>query len=167
MKLCDTEADHFLEIRNEIDRRRHPTNGVRRATMVFFKSKRALLSFYGSAYMTDLKSQTKILTEVTTKCEKESIVLSATEQGAITLMIRDFGRGTDFKCFDHKMLDAGGVHVIQAFFSLDKSEETQTKGRCARQGAEGSFRYVLCVGISSRSSAALTPILVFHVAVSL
>jgi len=51
--------------------------------------------------------------------------------GAITLMLREFGRGTAFKCFDRRMLKDGGVHVIQTFFSLDLSEETQIKGRTA------------------------------------
>ena len=40
-------------------------------------------------------------------------------------MIREFDRGTDFKCFDSRMLSDGGVHVIQTFFSLDVSEEIQ------------------------------------------
>jgi hypothetical protein len=142
VKLCDTEADHFLELRNEVDRRRSPVNGIKRAVMIFFGSKSTLLAFYNSVHIQDLKGSTRTITEATIKCEKETTILKATEQGAITLMIREFGRGTDFKCFDTKMLEAGGVHVIQAFFAMDKSEEVQIKGRCARQGAEGSFRYV-------------------------
>ena len=55
-------------------------------------------------------------------------------------MIREFDRGTDFKCFDSRMLSDGGVHVIQTFFSLDLSEEIQIKGRTARQGENGSYR---------------------------
>jgi len=69
--------------------------------------------------------------------------LQATRSGAITLMIREFGRGTDFKCFDSRMLDGGGVHVIQAFFSTEIAEEIQIKGRTARQGARGSYSMVL------------------------
>lgn len=42
--------------------------------------------------------------------------------------------------------DAGGVHVIQTFFSTDIAEEVQIKGRCARQGEEGSYRYVPSIG---------------------
>lgn len=41
------------------------------------------------------------------------------------------------------MLQAGGVHVIQAFISVGLSEEIQIKGRCARQGADGSFSMVI------------------------
>ena len=55
-------------------------------------------------------------------------------------MIREYGRGTDFKYYDSRLLLAGGAHVIQAFFSTEQSEEVQIKGRCARQGTEGSFR---------------------------
>jgi hypothetical protein len=140
VKLCDNKADHFLELRNEIDRRRCQVNGIRRAIMVFFDSKSTLLAFYGSVYMEDLAAVTRTITQATVNCEKEASILKATDQGAITLMILELGRGTDFKCFDSRMLQAGGAHVIQAFFSCDRSEETQIKGRCARQGAEGSFR---------------------------
>jgi hypothetical protein len=143
VKVCDSEADHFLELRNELDRRRYPINSVHRSVMVFFDSKATLLSFYNSGHMVALKGIARIITEATLKCEKETAILKSTEPGAVTLMIREFGRGTDFKCFDTKMLQAGGVHVIQAFFSLDQSEEIQIKGRCARQGADGSFRYVV------------------------
>ena len=55
--------------------------------------------------------------------------MMAKTPGAITLMLREFGRGTAFKFFDRRMLKDGGVHVIQTFFSLELSEETQIKGR--------------------------------------
>jgi preprotein translocase subunit SecA len=58
-------------------------------------------------------------------------------------MSRDFGRGTDFVCFDDEMDASGGVHVIQTFVSLDVSEEKQIKGRTARQGNQGSYSLVL------------------------
>ena len=58
-------------------------------------------------------------------------------------MIREFGRGTDFKCFDSRIIDSGGVHVIQAFFTSDVTEEIQIKGRAARQGTNGSYSMVL------------------------
>ena len=41
------------------------------------------------------------------------------------------------------MLDGGGVHVIQAFFSTEHSEEIQIMGRTARQGDHGSFSMVI------------------------
>ena len=107
--------------------------------MIFFKSRKLLMEFYDSVHLNDIKLETVILTEKTCKKEKEKVFLSATTPGAITLMIREFGRGTDFKCFDSHMLNDGGVHVIQTFFSLDLSEEIQIKGRTARQGDNGSY----------------------------
>jgi Mg-chelatase subunit ChlD len=41
------------------------------------------------------------------------------------------------------VLDKGGVHVIQTFFSVEKAEEVQIKGRTARQGKKGSYSVVL------------------------
>ena len=135
--LCETTDEQFLEIQNEIDRRRKPRNGVlgvTRSAMVFFDSTETLLSFCESPAMRPLRNSVRVIAETASKFEKESGFLQATEQGAITLMIREFGRGTDFKCFDNKMLSAGGVHVIQAFFSIDITEEIQIMGRGARQG---------------------------------
>jgi hypothetical protein len=50
----------------------------------------------------------------------------------ITLFVRDFGRGTDFICHDDTVISRGGIVVIQAFYSIDKSEEIQIRGRTAR-----------------------------------
>jgi preprotein translocase subunit SecA len=44
-------------------------------------------------------------------------------KGHITLFTKSFGRGTDFKCTNKIVLANGGVHVIQAFFSEELSEE--------------------------------------------
>ena len=99
-------------------------------------------AFYNSDHMNDWKESNavRMITEEEDPSGKEAAFLRATESGAITLLIREYGRGTDFKCFDSKVLGAGGVHVIQAFFSVDIAEEMQIKGRTARQGAEGSYR---------------------------
>jgi len=112
--------------------------------MVFFPSTKDMLAFADSGHMAEFKAENcvRVITEAIDPCEKEGSFLKATEAGAVTLMIREFGRGTDFKCFDNKVLSAGGVHVLQAFYSNDISEEIQLKGRAARQGADGSFRYV-------------------------
>ena len=53
-----------------------------------------------------------------------------------------------FSCFyifieDHQRLQAGGVHVIQAFVSDDISEEIQIQGRTARQGKSGTYSLIL------------------------
>jgi preprotein translocase subunit SecA len=50
-------------------------------------------------------------------------VTNATIQGQITLATREFGRGTDFKYHGSAVIEAGGLAVIQAFFTSDYSEE--------------------------------------------
>ena len=65
------------------------------------------------------------------------------EPGKITLMSRAFGRGTDFMILNDDIKENGGLHVIQAFLSLDESEEVQIKGRTARQNGKGSYDCVL------------------------
>ena len=40
-------------------------------------------------------------------------------------------------------MEAGGVHIIQTFFSRDASEEIQIQGRTARQGKKGSYSLIL------------------------
>lgn len=37
-------------------------------------------------------------------------------------MTDSFGRGTDFILHNKKLLEAGGLHVIQAFLSLEESD---------------------------------------------
>ncbi|CAB9511825.1 protein DnaJ [Seminavis robusta] len=148
--LCDSTDDHHLEIRSEIDRRRKPLNGVEgvlRPVMVFFACRRDMEAFYSSEHMKAFRESNavRMVSEETDPSEKQSAFTKATESGAITLFIREYGRGTDFKCFDSKVLQAGGAHVIQSFFAVDIAEELQLKGRTARQGAEGSFSMVLHV----------------------
>jgi hypothetical protein len=43
---------------------------------------------------------------------KDHIVKMATRSGKVTLLLRDFGRGTDFICIDDKVSLNGGVVVI-------------------------------------------------------
>ena len=116
------------------------SDALKRPVMIFFSTKKMLLEFYDSSLMTSMRNHVHLITEESSHEERTSLFLKATERGVVTLMIREFGRGTDFKCFDKQMLVEGGVHVIQAFFSTDISEEIQIKGRTARQGANGSFR---------------------------
>jgi preprotein translocase subunit SecA len=112
----------------------------KRAVMVFFRTKQGMHEFLESPFMKSLRQETQLISEEASKEEREGLFNKATESGAITLMIREFGRGTDFKCYDQKMLQIGGVHVIQAFFSTDAAEDRQIKGRSARQGRNGSYR---------------------------
>lgn len=134
--------------------------------MVFFRSKEALLDFYDSEHMADLKTANAVraITEEIDPKDKDGAFLRATEANAVTLLIREYGRGTDFKCFDSKVLAAGGVHVIQAFFSKDIAEEIQLKGRAARQGEDGSFRYVLISMIGKELDEQLNSLFLFFIA---
>ena len=71
------------------------------------------------------------------------LIRQAVTSGSLTLLTKVFGRGTDFICYDEKLQASGGVHVLQTFVSEEYSEETQVKGRTARQGNKGSFSMVL------------------------
>ena len=57
-------------------------------------------------------------------------------------MTSSFGRGTDFSSLNEGD-DYEGMHVIQAFLSVDHSEEVQIQGRTARQGAKGSYKLMI------------------------
>ena len=118
------------------------SSAMKRPVMVFFPSTKDMLSCVDSDHMKEFKAANpvRVITAGINPSEKEGAFLKATESGAVTFMIREYGRGTDFKCFDNKVLAAGGVHVVQAFYSGDIAEEIQLKGRAARQGADGSFR---------------------------
>lgn len=48
-----------------------------------------------------------------------------------------------FFCKDETVQKNGGIHVIQAFFSDDPSEEIQIQGRTAHQGKRGSYQLIL------------------------
>ncbi len=61
----------------------------------------------------------------------------------ITLLTRPFGRGTDFMCLDNKVNQNGGLVVVQTFLSLNPTQETQIKGRTARQQNKGSYYLII------------------------
>lgn len=84
-----------------------------------------------------------ILTENTNKKDKKRFVNDAGIVKTVTLATRQMGRGVDFKS-SVAVENAGGVHVIQTFFSIDIKEETQIKGRTARKNNKGSYELVLC-----------------------
>ena len=142
----EPESLYYTALRNEIMSRRKSLNGssnYKRAVLVFFETSPKLLHFYNSREFSDFKDQVQILTESVSVSAKESIIRSAVTTGAVTLLNRVFGRGTDFYCYDDQLINNGGVHVIQTFVSEILSEETQIKGRTARQGNKGSFSMVL------------------------
>ncbi len=55
--------------------------------------------------------------------DKEKVIRNSTKMNSLTLMTREFGRGTDFKCYDTNALKDGGITIIQTFLSKDINEE--------------------------------------------
>ncbi len=143
--IIESKAAYFIAVGNEIHARLIGGSGSSRAILIFFENKTILDEFYDSAVLTNLgiKSKVKIISEQVSNDEKEGLIAQAAVAGSITLLTREFGRGTDFKCYDDRLNVSGGVHVIQTFVSDSVSEETQIKGRTARQGNLGSYSMVL------------------------
>lgn len=138
-------SGYYVAIGNEINKRMQGGGSIKRAVLVFFKNKAILDEFCKSSVLNDLgiKDKVKLITEEVSNDEKEGLIAQAAIAGSVTLLTADFGRGTDFKCYDDRMNAAGGVHVIQTFVSDSLSEEVQIKGRTARQGSVGSYSMVL------------------------
>lgn len=115
-----------------------------RAVIVFFKSEEILNEFLESEHFDQLKSyKYGVLTDKLDNDERDSLVANATLQGQITLSTREFGRGTDFKYHGNAVINAGGLAVIQTFFTFDYSEEIQIRGRTRRQGTTGSYEILV------------------------
>lgn len=135
----ESKKDYFTAIRrviNEITR-------LDRAILVFFENTVSLNTFYTDPIMADKRGFVKVMIEQTPMEVKKNLILSAATKGNIVLLTREFGRGTDFVCYDTALNKIGGVHVLQTFLSEEVSEEIQIKGRTARQGKVGSFSMVL------------------------
>jgi len=138
-----------------VSKRRQPASGMiasradkaRRkgqAVLIYFMDEAALAAFQQSAYGVSLledKSRALVLTERTTN--KKHVVRRATEGGMVTLATAALGRGIDFTCHDDRVGSAGGVFVLQTFYSWTKSEEAQIRGRTARQGQQGEYALYL------------------------
>lgn len=148
--LIEGRGYYFTALCNEIKKRLCSLGCLSqpdRAVIVFFDTTPRLMEFYASPELekSQLTEFAKVFTlvEETNDAEKESIIRSAVTMGTVTLMNKVFGRGTDFICYDSKLIQNGGVHVIQTFVSENIAEETQIRGRAARQGNNGSFGFVL------------------------
>lgn len=145
--LISERVGHAMELTNEIKRRQIGDETIKRPVMVFFDSNESLENFYNSSELARSgieREKIKLLTEDVNDDQKSGLIRQAVTEGMVTLISRGFGRGTDFKCYDDRINKrSGGVHVIQTFISDELSEETQIKGRTARQGERGSFSMVL------------------------
>ncbi|CAL6057006.1 Helicase-related_protein [Hexamita inflata] len=137
------QKEYFTTIVSEINKRRQNKIGI--PVLVFFETSAKLDLFYKSREFKNIDNhqQVKLFTEKISPVEKEGVVRQAVTQNTVTLITREFGRGTDFVCFDKTIDGLGGVHVIQTFFSDELSEEKQIKGRTSRQGRNGSYSLVL------------------------
>jgi hypothetical protein len=124
VKLCDSQIDWFLEIYKEITERRDEEGG--RPVMVFFESLAVLEKFYNDPSVERLRPLR--LDERVSSASRPSVVSRATSNRVVTLLTRDYGRGTDFMCEDIEINRRGGVHVIQTFVSDEISEEKQIQG---------------------------------------
>lgn len=140
----ENNNDFLNVIKREIDDRLiGQTPAAKRAVLVFFESKEKLMAFYNSPGVASVKDTYSIMTEEVDNDEKVSLIKKATNSAKVTLLTKSFGRGTDFVSRDQVVSANGGVHVIQTFLSAEISEETQIKGRTARQGDQGSYSMVL------------------------
>ena len=150
VQLAKDVDEHYHLIIDQIDDRLTPTTDMegQRSVIVFFPTAEELHKFRDSSYFGKFREKANVLTELTAcrREDRDNIIKSATRQGMVTLASRMYGRGTDFKIFDDRMEKAGGMHVLQTFFSRDLSEEVQIMGRCARQGNKGSYSQVLLSG---------------------
>jgi len=144
----ESSTTFFNSIANQINSRLGSLDdgGYKRAVLVFFETTPKLLAFYNCPQLAAIKDDVRIMTELTSASDKEGVVRSAVTSGAITLLNRAYGRGTDFYCYDDRLVQSGGVHVIQTFVSEILSEEMQIMGRTARQGNKGSFSMILLDG---------------------
>ncbi|CAF2093384.1 unnamed protein product [Rotaria magnacalcarata] len=114
-----------------------------RAILIFFESEETLMAFFYSPELSSIKGGVQLITEKVSVKERELRIKRASKIGKVTLLTRMFGRGTDFICDNPKLLENGGIHVIQTFFSKELSEEYQIMGRGARHGDRGSYKMIL------------------------
>ncbi|KAL3941494.1 MAG: hypothetical protein SGBAC_004163 [Bacillariaceae sp.] len=139
LAIESNKSDYHSKICEEIKR----VTKAKRAVIVFFKDSRAVENFTSSPFYHDLGRKKKVLSETMIPSEKEFVIIKAATSQQITICSAVFGRGTDFFCKDDIVSTNGGVHVIQAFFSEQQSEEVQIQGRTARQGKKGSYQLIL------------------------
>jgi preprotein translocase subunit SecA len=74
--------------------------------------------------------------------QEAEIVARAGQRGAVTIATNMAGRGTDIK-LGTGVKDLGGLHVIGTERHESRRIDRQLRGRCARQGDEGSSRFFI------------------------
>ncbi len=83
-----------------------------RPIILFFENNKALEQFEKSENFKLKNFSYQILNEKLTPQEKMMAVLKATQSRQITLSTKNFGRGTDFCCYDQEVIEKGGLVVI-------------------------------------------------------
>ena len=136
-----SSEEHFDAIRNDIDEKCR----ARRAVLVFFENITELTKFFDSPSCELFRKDGnyQIIAENVAPIDREMRIKRSGTEGMVTLLTANFGRGTDFVCRNPQLLSNGGVHVLQTFYSKEKSEEYQIMGRGARQGDRGSYAMIL------------------------
>ena len=72
--------------------------------------------------------------------QEAEIVARAGQRGTVTISTNMAGRGTDIKLGDG-VPDLGGLHVLGTERHESRRVDRQLRGRCARQGDQGSSRF--------------------------
>jgi len=118
----------------------------KQTTLVVFDALEKLRSFKAFLKNSPLKHPEYIepleLHDEMTHLQRDGVISRAMGKYAITLMTRNYGRGTDFKCNNLEINAAGGVHVLLTFLPSSMSEYIQIQGRTCRQDNYGSFREI-------------------------
>ena len=143
--VCVVDEKYFYDNLTQQIQKRLNDHKSPRCVFVFFEDKKKLTDFYECKEFARYRCQHNLLTmtEELNENEKNMRVTQSCLSGAILLTTRSYGRGTDFQVRDPLVLNNGGPHVIQTFLSEQRSEETQIKGRTARQGSDGSYSMIL------------------------
>jgi len=139
IRIDTSKSDYFHSITDQIK----TLTKQKRSVIVFFRDDSRLKEFTKSSFYRTLGRHKKLLTEDMSTGDKEFVISKAATAGQITITTAIFGRGTDFFCKDETVQKNGGVYIIQAFLSEERSEEIQIQGRTARQGKKGSYQLIL------------------------
>lgn len=139
--VCDARDTYFRKIKHAVQ------SEIRkdRAVLVIFENENDVIKYEeflerDGTYSTGMA---QVLTIKRTEIkDRDDVILSAARAGKVTHLTKFFGRGSDFICCDQKVISQGGVHIIQAFFAEDKTDEIQCRGRTRRQNNPGSFEII-------------------------
>jgi uncharacterized protein YegL len=146
-------VDFFKTIVQEI--RRHQKIGEKKAVQpvfVMLDNAHTLITLFLSTEYIDLRENTRVLTERSTKMELNEAVQQPFA-GQVTLLTREFAIGADFTYLDPLTLQRSKVHLLQTFLSRDISEQVQMMS-----SAKGSYSIIIEDDVLSDFGIATKPI---------